>query len=558
MYNDTGEIALVFNGEIYNYVELKIELEQLGHRFHSSSDTEVIIRAYEQWGLDCQSKFNGMWAIALWDGRKKQLLISRDRTGEKPLNYSVKDGTLLFGSEIKSILAYGLPAKPNMDLLELYLFLGFIPAPYTFYQDIHKLRAGHFLLVKDGDVNEHAYWDLPEVDENELRTDEKAIVEEFSELFADSIRIRMRSDVPYGAFLSGGLDSSSIVALMSEISNKPVETFTIGFAEKAFDERDKAKIIANQFNTNHHERVVEPSSFDESLRNVLYHYDEPFADPAAIPMSYVSDSARGHVKMVLTGDGGDEVFAGYSNYQSEKFASQYDILPGFVRKLLPKAVQSASSVFSGDIRYKLNRADRVLSGFNEDFIHRLTTKFVKIPPALVKELPLGKHLGIIDFLKQEFKGCPFQDPFYQLMYYNLKVSLPGQMLVKVDKMSMAHSLETRAPFLDHRIVELMYGVHKQVKMPTFQDASVKNVLKLSMKSKLPKSIIYRQKKGFDVPLREWFKDDQFSSKLDLSGLENWLNPHIVERLVAENRSGKNDNGTFIWRLILLDRWLKNM
>ena len=279
MYNDDGQIVIVFNGEIYNYIEVEQELKALGHTFKTSSDTEVIIRAYEQWGMNCQQKFNGMWAFALWDNYKKQLFISRDRLGEKPLNYAVFDDTFVFGSEIKCIGAYGVPLKPNTDLLELFMFLGYVPEPYTFYNGIKKLKAGHCLLIKDGQVNEHKYWDLPEIKEKELITDERRVVSEFSELFRDSIRIRMRSDVAYGAFLSGGLDSSSIVSIMAEVSSQPVETFTIGFNEKKYDERNMAKIVARRFHTHHHEHLVDVATFDRSLKNILFHYDEPFADP---------------------------------------------------------------------------------------------------------------------------------------------------------------------------------------------------------------------------------------------------------------------------------------
>ncbi len=557
MFNDNQDIAIVFNGEIYNYIELKQELEQLGYSFRTTSDTEVIIRAYEAWDVNCQEKFNGMWAFALWDDRKKHLFISRDRIGEKPLNYTIIDNTFIFGSEIKSIQTFAGGLKPDLDLLEIYLFLGYIPAPYTFYKNVNKLRAGHYLLVNEQGVNEYKYWDLPEVDEDELLVDEKSVCEEFSQLFYDSVRIRMRSDVPFGAFLSGGLDSSSIVALMADISPHPVEAFTIGFAEKAFDERPMAQIVANQFQTNHHEKVVERSTFDEALQKILFHYDEPFADPAAIPTGYVADSARNYVKMVLTGDGGDEIFAGYSHYQSERIAGEYNaILPSWLKQQIPVAIRGVASLFSGDIRYKLNRGERVLNGFNLPFRERLLTKFVKIPPAEVKKLTLGNHWKIEDFLTESLANCHFSDPFYQLTYFNLKVSLPEQMMVKVDKMSMAHSLETRAPFLDHRIVELMYRVSKNIKMPSYKDKGVKNILKKSMANKLPQTIVNRQKKGFDVPLREWFKDDTFDKKMEVDFAESGLNPALIQPLIVENKMGTVDHGTLLWRLLVYHNWLK--
>ncbi len=555
MYNDDEQIALVFNGEIYNYIEVQKELIDLGHRFKTTSDTEVIIRAYEQWGTKCQEKFNGMWAFALWDNRKQLLFISRDRMGEKPLHYAVEDHTFVFGSEIKSLNQYGMDLKPNPEMLELYLFLGYIPEPYTFYQKIKKLKAGHYLLIKDNNIRELKYWDLPDVDENHLQTDAKKVVDEFSYLFNDSVEMRMRSDVAYGAFLSGGLDSSSIVSVMAGVSSKPVETFTIGFNEKKFDERNKAKIIADRFKTNHHEHVVELDTLDDSLRKILFHYDEPFADPAAIPTGIISKYARENVKMVLTGDGADEVLAGYSSYQSEKMAGKYQNLPSFVRKTLPDVLESSSSVFSGELRYKLNQAVRVLNAYNMPFQNRLISKSVKIAPSAMKSIPTKSHFAIEDFMKDAMQDCPFKDSFYQLMYYHLKVSLPGQMLVKVDRMSMAHSIETRAPFLDHRIVEHLYITDKNVKVPKVK--SVKQVLKSAMQNKLPEEIIYRKKKGFDVPLREWFKDDALGNTLDVEFGDFGLNQNYIKTLISENNSGKADHGTLIWRLLVYSNWMKN-
>ncbi|MEO6837232.1 MAG: asparagine synthase (glutamine-hydrolyzing), partial [Ginsengibacter sp.] len=310
MFSDDKSIVLIFNGEIYNYIELREELKKSGYSFKTTSDSEVIIQAYREWGIDCQNKFNGMWAFALWDENKQQLLLSRDRIGEKPLHYGIVDNTLVFGSEIKCLFAYGFPQKIDQELLEIYLTLKYIPAPFTFFENIKKLKAGYCLIIRGQDIKEYQYWDLPEIDETNMIENKKEVYENFENLFKDSVKLRMRSDVPYGAFLSGGLDSSSIVALMSKISSFPVETFTIGFKEKSYDERHLALLVANEYRTNHHEHVVEPETFTESLNNIVYHYDEPFGDSSAIPTGYVSKFASSKVKMVLTGDGGDEVLSG--------------------------------------------------------------------------------------------------------------------------------------------------------------------------------------------------------------------------------------------------------
>jgi len=556
MFNTRGDISIVFNGEIYNYVELKQELTQLGHSFLTSSDTEVIIKAYEQWGFACQEKLNGMWAFAIWDARAQQLFLSRDRLGEKPLNYMQHKNMFLFGSEIKSILAYTGAVSAEKEMNELYMFLGYVPSPHTFYKGIKKLEAGKYLVVANGKINKHTYWDLPEISENDLLRDSTQITKTLSELLHDSVRIRMRSDVPYGAFLSGGLDSSAIVSTMSEISSFPVKTFTIGFNEKAFDERGNARIIANQFKTEHTEEIVDKSSLEASIQKILHHFDEPFADPAAIPTSYLAQSASKHVKMVLTGDGGDEVFAGYSNYQSELFSNRYQKnLPQFLRSRLPGLVQLLSNVVTGNTRYKLNRIKRVLDSFNVPFDERLISKFVKIAPSEMKELLDNQSYPIEEFINDRLNRCSLKDPFYRLNYYNLKVSLPDQMLVKVDKISMANSLETRAPLLDYRIVELMYQVHKSIKMPTYKDSGVKHMLKTVMQNKLPSEIINRRKQGFEVPLREWFKDGEFENMLNTSYTDAGLNEQRIQRIISENNKGRFDHGTLLWRILLLQKWI---
>ena len=278
MFNRDQSIAIILNGEIYNYIELRDELIQLGCRFTTTSDTEVVIQAYETWGVDCLEKLNGMWAFALWDNNKKQLFISRDRIGEKPVFYSTWDNSFVFASEMKSIFEYGVERTPMLELLEIYMVTTSIPSPFTFYKQIKKLNPGHYILVNADGLKEVKYWDLPEIDEANMLRDKTFIYEEFEHLLTDSIKIRMRSDVPYGAFLSGGLDSSSIVALMSEISSFPINTFTIGFDDNSFDESKLAQEVADRFNTKHFLGTVEPEGFDEILKKVVFHYDEPFGD----------------------------------------------------------------------------------------------------------------------------------------------------------------------------------------------------------------------------------------------------------------------------------------
>ncbi|WP_299455622.1 asparagine synthase (glutamine-hydrolyzing) [uncultured Microscilla sp.] len=555
MFNDDRSIALIFNGEIYNYIELKEELKTLGHRFHTTSDTEVIIRAYEQWGIDCQNKFNGMWGFALWDKHKQQLLLSIDRLGIKPLHYGIHDNTLLFGSEIKSLLAYGFPTKPNDEVLGLYLTLSYLPAPYTYYKDIKKLQPGHCLIIREGQVTEKKYWDIPQVPEAQMLTDKVQVYEQFESILKDAVKIRMRSDVPFGAFLSGGLDSSSVVALMSQIASQPVETFTIGFQDKAYDESHLAQEVATRFNTKHTLNYVQPDSFEEALKHILFHYDEPFGDSSAIPTGYVSKYARQNVKMVLTGDGGDEVLSGYTVYQGEKFAHQYQKLPGFIRKGIPNAVNVSSKLMRGRLKYTLNRISAVTEASNQGFIPRLINKVSWVEKGVLQNLmgDSSKYMTIEDYFHDVFAQCNYQDPFYQVMYFNLKISLPFDMLTKVDRMSMAHSLETRIPFLDYRLVELMVKVSKNIKMQGYER---KSVLRNTVGKALPKNILHAPKKGFGVPLREWFKEKSFENHLNsLSNQDFGLNSNTIQTIVKENQLGKKDYGNFIWMLFVLRNWL---
>ena len=553
MYSDDKNIVIVFNGEIYNYIELKKELQVLGHVFKTDSDTEVIIRSYQEWGYDCQKKFNGMWAFALFDKNKNELFLSRDRIGEKPLHYAVHKNSFVFGSEIKSILKFGVPEEINMEVTELFLFLTYIPAPHTYYKNIYKLKPVQFLIVKDGQVKELKYWDLPKINESRMNKNKKEVYTTFEALLTDSVRLRMRSDVPFGAFLSGGLDSSSVVAIMSKQSKFPIETFTIGFKEKAFDESALATAVSIHFKTNHHLFNLEPDSFEESLKKVIYHFDEPFGDSSAIPTGYVSKEAAKHVKMVLTGDGGDEVLSGYNSYLGIKITDTYNRLPKFLRRGVPKALNSVSKYVSNDVRYKLNRMVNVSSmaelDFNDRFIHKMAYTDYGYIKALVGN---EKVIPIEDFISDFFASVDVKDDFYKMMYFDFKQNLPGDYLVKVDRMSMAYSLETRVPFLDHRLIEYMVQVDKSVKLEGWK---TKSVLRNTIGKSLPDSLLTAPKKGFGVPLREWFKADSFEPILESLKSLGFLNTNAISAIVDENRSGARDNGNFIWSLFVLKNWL---
>ncbi len=553
MYSEDRRQALVFNGEIYNYVELREELKQLGRRFRTDSDTEVILQAYGEWGTECQSRFIGMWAFALWDEELQRLFLSRDRMGEKPLYYACKKDSFLFASEIKSLFAAGMTRSFNWELLDIYLTLGYIPAPFTFFKDIHNLYPGHFLLIQNGKVTDCKYWDLPEVDEADMREDAGAIYEEFEFLLRDAVRIQMRSDVPFGAFLSGGLDSASIVALMSEQSRFPVETFTIGFEEKSFDERSLARDVSSAFKTNHHEYVVRPDSLRETLALVSGHYDEPFGDASAVPVSHVSRVAAEKVKMVLTGDGGDEVLSGYTACQGEKMVSQIGRMPDGLRKAISFGLGNVSPLFNGQVSNQMDRAKCIFDTAGWSFVDRLVSKSGCLQRNQLNRLIRRKGVyRVEDFVGDFFRERLFKDDFYNLMLFQLKVSLPNDMLTKVDRMSMAYSLETRAPFLDYRLVELMFAVSKNVKMKRLER---KSVLRNTVARRLPGSLLNAPKKGFSVPLQRWFNEDLFGGQslfLDLNEFESMgLDCDVLKNLLGQNGVGKNDYGRFLWMLLVL-------
>lgn len=552
MYNDEKNIVIVFNGEIYNYIELREELILLGQTFHTNSDTEVIIKAYEEWGVECQQKFNGMWAFAIWDNKKKALFVSRDRIGEKPIHYSIWDNTFFFGSEIKSIHEMGVPREIALEFTELFLVFTNIPAPYTFFKHIKKMMPGHYLWIENGDVKEKKYWDLPPIDENCMLNNKNEIYEQFEYLLKDSVRIRMRSDVPYGSFLSGGLDSSGIVSLMAEISQVPINTFTMGFPYKRYDESNLARSVARKFNTIHHEETVHANSFKDFLNKLVFHFDEPFGDASSIPVFYVSKFAREKVRMVLTGDGGDEILSGYNSFQGAKLSSIYSGFPQIVQNIIPTMINVLSHLAKGSLRYEMNRIKRFCESvsipFNESSIIKKSFTDHLAIQEITKEM---KCISPGEYFSDFMNKCPYKDNFYKIMYVNHKYDLPNDFLVKVDRMSMANSIEARAPFLDYRLIEFMTQVDKNVKMQGWER---KSILKKTIGKRLPESILSAPKKGFRIPLTEWFKDTGFSDIQAELYKTNWpLNNNVIKNIVHENNNGNKDNGTFIWSLIFLKK-----
>lgn len=556
MFSSSGRFVIVFNGEIYNYIELKAEIETFGVKFKTSSDTEVVLAAYELWGSNCLQKFNGMWAFAIWDILEKQLFLARDRVGEKPLHYCIYKNSFVFGSEIKPIFEFGVPKETRLDLTELYLTFTNIPAPYTFYKDVFKLMPGHFLIVKDGNVKEVKYWDLPEIDEKNMLRDKHIIYEKFAMLLEDAVRIRMRSDVTFGAFLSGGLDSSSIVALMREQARGELKTFTIGFEDRDFDETKLAALVSHKFDTTHFQQKILPQKFDSIVDKLASHFDEPFGDSSAIPTGFVAGFAAKHVKMVLTGDGGDEVLSGYTSYQGIKLSNIINQFPRIITQSVPPVNDFVSNIVKGRLRYKLNKVSSVIRTAGMPMEQKIANKMAYTDLSDIKKLchPIKNRIQIEDYLNDLINQSGYKNDFYKLMYLNFRHDLPNDYLVKVDRMTMAHSLEGRLPFLDHRLIEFMVQVDKDVKMQGWER---KSVLRNTIGKKLPDEILNAPKKGFGIPIRDWFKERSFETELNsnLKKADDLLDKSIIEKIISDNNNKVKDNGDFIWTMMMFNKFL---
>lgn len=502
MHSADGSMTLIYNGELYNYLDLRQELVKLGHQFRTSSDTEVILASYAQWGTDCLEMFNGMWAFALWDQRKQTLFCSRDRLGEKPFYFAEHDGMFLFASEPKGLFRVGVNRELDVSMLDTLLCLAYLPAPYSIYKNLRKLAAGHYLEVSARGIDQHRYWQYPsQIITPDISGD--SAYEEFKALLQDSVIRRMQSDVPLGAFLSGGLDSSVAVAIMAQNSDTPIKTNTIGFSPEGEDERSLARLTADLYHTDHVEEVVELPDANDLVDKLAWHFDEPFGDSSIFPTYVVSKLARERVTVVLTGDGGDEVLAGYPAHQSEKLAGAWHSLPALVRSPLGSIVGNTLESLGQVARSeKLRRASTLVNATTANFVERLLIKQVGFSPQTRVQLlkPVSgvvpAHEVVQDLLKPFAQASDMQ----KLNAWFHTVALPERYLQKVDRCSMAVSLEARVPFLDHRLVEFMAGMPHHIKMPRLNR---KHVLKASFATSLPIALLQAPKQGFEAPTKRW-------------------------------------------------------
>jgi asparagine synthase (glutamine-hydrolysing) len=565
LFNENGSIAITYNGEIYNYQALMAELTAKGHRFRTHSDTEVVVHAWEEWGEACLQRFRGMFAFALWDERQETLFLARDRLGKKPLYYArLADGRVIFGSELKALLACpDLRRDLDPTAIEDYFAYGYVPEGKAIYRGVGKLPPAHFLTIRRGDPlpAPQAYWDLSfaetmEVDEAEAAA---ALIAELRE----AVRIRLISEVPLGAFLSGGVDSSAVVALMAGAID-PVNTFSIGFNQAEFDESAYADQVASQYRTRHLGRIVDADDFDFVGRLATI-YDEPFADSSAIPTFRVCALARERVTVALSGDGGDELFAGYRRYRwHQREEAIRSLVPAGLRRavfgtlgrLYPKLDWAprrfrAKATFSELAGDGLDGYFRNVSMLNDEVRGRLFSASFK------REL---QGYRAKEQLARHFDAAPTDDPLSRAQYADIKTYLPGDILTKVDRASMASSLEVRAPFLDHRFVEWSARLPSGLKL---RDGEGKHVLKSALRPLLPRDVLYRAKQGFSVPLAAWFRGplrDRMRAELTGPRLREtgWFDDRHIGEAIEQHASGRRDHSQLLWSLLMFSSFLRDV
>jgi len=556
IFNEDGSILIVFNGEIYNYAELTAKLTGLGHTFQSRSDTEAIVHAYEQYGDACVDHLRGMFAFAIWDRRCKRLLVARDRLGIKPLYFYQCDGFLAFASEIKSLLQ--IPAVSRVvdpEALESYLTLRYVPGPQTMFKGISKLQPGHLLVMDAHGVRIRKYWDMKyRVGEGISSED---YVGRFQELFEESVKLRLVAEVPLGVFLSGGLDSSAILAVMSKLRGRErIKTFSVGYEvpstqEDSVNEFEYARLAAKAFGAEHHEFKLTAEDFRDSLNDLVWYLDEPLADDSCIPLYFIARLARKHITVVLSGEGADEILAGYGIY---KRMLAIEAAYGQFPRLTPWVARNLASVFPGQV---VQRYARWASLPMEE---RYRGVSMGMPTALRCEL-LGRQAGQTaadDAFRFCFESVPKKDVLNRMLYADAKIWLPDDLLLKADKMTMANGLELRVPFLDHKLVEFAATLPAHLKL---KGSTGKFLLREAMKNVLPKRIINRAKKGFPVPTESWLRGDLKNFVHDTllasnAACRGYMEPRVIERIVGEHERGTENRRQELWTLLVFEIWHK--
>ncbi len=564
MCNEDGKIWIVFNGEIYNFQTIRGQLERKGHFFRSRSDTEVILHAYEEWGVECLDLFRGMFAFAVWDSNLQRLFLARDRLGKKPLVYFQKGGHFAFASEIKALLQVpGVKKKVNGNAIHHYLTYQYVPSPDTIFQGIKKLPPAHYLLYDRNDnIKIERYWKLSFNKDFQTCSDIRELENRVRTELEESVKLRLISDVPLGAFLSGGVDSSLVVGIMAKVSGKPVKTFSIGFEETEFNELSYARLVSNYFGTEHHEFIVKPNAI-EILPKLVWYYNEPFADSSAIPTYYVSKMTKEYVKVVLTGDAGDENFAGYHRYLRSKWVALFSKIPEKMRgNLLPALLRTIAQLHWKE--KKFNRLADFVESISSNQVRNYAEQ-VKIFNAKEKEnlySPQFRHevkrSDSVEYLLSKFKETGTNNLIDQLLFLDINTYLPEDLLVKMDIATMANSLEARVPFLDHQFMEFIATIPSRLKL---RGTATKYILKESFKKFLPEAIFKRRKMGFGVPVSRWFrnelKDYVYEILLDSRTLNRgYLRREGIEHLLNDHVALRYDHSSKIWALLFLEVWFR--
>jgi len=554
MSGEDGTVTIVFNGEIYNFQELKAKLEAHGHTFQTHSDTEAIVHGYEEFGPACVDHLRGMFAFAIWDEKARTLFVARDRAGKKPLYYTTTpNGTFVFGSELKSLLEHPeVERETNPEALDAYFTLGYVPDPLSIFRNVHKLPPGHYLTFTEGRVTVKPYWDFEfEPAESQNEAD---YLEELRALLDESVRLRLISDVPLGAFLSGGIDSSTVVGLMARHMGQPVKTFSIGFHEDSYNELKYARLTAQKFGTDHHEFFVTPD-ICEVVDELAWHFDEPFADSSAIPTYMVSKLARDHVTVVLSGDGGDELFAGYTRYAIERKRGGFERLPKPLREGVMRPLSERLPHAAWGRNYLHNVSLDPVSRFLDS-----VSVFTSLNRKSLYTSDFAQQLGPSGYVGRVFydlvENVKSDDQVDRLLYLDSKTYLPGDILTKVDRMSMAVSLEARAPLLDHKLIDFVTRIPSSLKLAGLE---TKHILKSAVKDLVPAEILHRPKQGFGVPIQEWI-NQQLRARIRETLSESrtrqrgYVDSHYVDVLLDEHERGRRDHSMALWALVMLELW----
>jgi len=551
MTNEDGKVVIVFNGELYNYLGLRDQLLAKGHVFTTHSDTEVIIHAYEQYGENCLKHFRGMFVFAIWDSRRHQLFIARDRLGKKPLYYAQWGDTFLFASEIKGILAHPA-AHREMDLEALDLYFGFryVPGPRTMFKGIAKLQPGHFLQIRENVASTSEYWDFSAI--RTRHVSQVTAEKEFVELLRESVRLRLMSDVPLGVFLSGGIDSSVVVALMSELVSEPIKTFSVGYTgDTEENEFEYARMVANLYKTDHHEFRLTADDFLGFLPKLVWHLDEPIADASTIPLFFISQLAKEHVTVVLSGEGADEMLGGYYIYKKMLLLESLRSIPG--SGMLGCATSLAGRLLGNR---KIERYADLLRLPLEQRYAGVSQVFTE---AERKSLFNGRG-GIVphalaDVVAPYYERVENRQPLDRMLYLDTKVWLPDDLLMKADKMTMATSVELRVPFLDHVLVEYAASLPVSCKI---RGNETKYLLKHAMESRLPKELLYRTKKGFPVPICRWLREKADGVREVLldsgSASRDFFEPSFLEQIIRDHEQTQNDMSDLLWPFLVFEYW----